>query len=414
MVGALINNCRNEEIAMDIKFDLTELEIRDIALKKNKTVEEVTQDYKYALKDLDYSIKKINSIIDRYDYCKTLDNISIGSYGRSGELTDKYICHDKLDEVSGLNPQDLAIVTGFGPTSAPTAGTLASIFKAIELQKETGIYTHIIISELSALNSRQKPLNELLIYTYQFINFIKKLGFDGNNGEIRTHNFVDHSRTFSLISSVLKTDDFIEGEAMDETYKRLEVLGNDYSTMVSQAYTVADIVLPIIRDKKKGVIVPAGIEEHLYPYLARVVIERIKCKDGGLSQLINPDARVAAIYGKLIGGLFPYVKMSKSIKDSSINLGDTDEEIQNKIVNCGDRNENVVLQMMTLASNWSHEEIVEANCAFKNRKSNNVNWNQFKTRYFAFFIEIKKLWDRSAYSGEIDPYESLFQRKVKI
>lgn len=43
------------------------------------------------------------------------------------------------------------------------------------MQKETGIYTHIVISELSALNSRQKSLDSLSLYSKQFITFIKKL-----------------------------------------------------------------------------------------------------------------------------------------------------------------------------------------------------------------------------------------------
>lgn len=393
---------------MEMRFDLTDEELISIAQKTNKSVEEVVQDYKYALKDLEYSMNRIESIIDRYAYTRFPAHVNIGGFGNQGEFSAKYICHDRLDEFAGMDVNDLAIVTGFGPTSAPTAGTLSSIFKAIELQRETKIYTHIIISELSALNSRQKPFDDLLLYTHQFFNFIKNIGFDETNGEIRTHNYLDHSRTFSIISSVLSVADFLEGEAMDETYKRLELLGNDYSTMVSQAYTVADIVLPLMRDKKKGVIVPAGLEEHLYPYLARVSIERLKRKKGGLDGLIDPGAKVGAIYGKLIGGLFPYVKMSKSIKESSINLGDTEDEIKNKIICCGERNEAVVLQMMTLASDWSHEKINEANEAFIHRNTNLDRWDNLKQEYCDFFLAIKKIWDESKYTGTIDVHDSLF------
>ena len=261
-----------------MKFDLTNDELRKLSIKQNKTIEEIANDYKYALKDLEYSRKKIDSIIDTHNYKRFPDDINVCGYGINGELNDKYSCYDGIEQLSHYSRSELALVTGFGPTNPPTAGTLSSIFKILEMQRETGVYTHIIISELSALNSRQKPLNELFEYTNQFINFIKKLGFDEKNGEIRTHNFLDHSRTFSIISSVFKVGDFADGEATDEMYKRLNLLGNDYSTMVSQAYTVADIVLPIIRDKKKGVIVTAGLEEHLYPYLARVSIERLKQK----------------------------------------------------------------------------------------------------------------------------------------
>ena len=280
----------------------------------------------------------------------------------------------------------------------------------LELQRETGIYTHIIISELSALNSRQKPLDDLFRYTYQFISFIKKLGFDESNGEIRTHNFLDHSRTFSIISSVFRVEDFSDGEATDEMYKRLNLLGNDFSTMVSQAYTVADIVLPLIRDRKKAVIVPAGLEEHLYPYLAQVAVNRMKNKTGGVNKLVDPNAKVGALYGKLIGGLFPYVKMSKSIRESSINLEDSNEEIYEKIVNCGKRNEEIILQMISLTSDWKHEEVQKAKKAFDNKEDDYSEWLNYKKKYYDFFINIKKIWDESKPSEDIDTYNELFKK----
>lgn len=392
-----------------MKFDLTIDELKELATKKNKTIEEIVNDYKYALKDLEYSVKKIDSIIDDHNYKRLPDNVDILGYGINGELNDKYSCYDGIKELSDFSKSELALVTGFGPTNPPTAGTLSSIFKILEMQKETGIYTHIIISELSALNSRQKPLDELFDYTNQFINFIKKLGFDETNGEIRTHNFLDHSRTFSIISSVFKVNDFADGEATDEMYKRLNLLGNDYSTMVSQVYTVADIVLPIIRDKKKGVIVTAGLEEHLYPFLARVAIERLKKKTGGLNSLVDKDAKIGALYGKIISGLFPYVKMSKSIKESSINLGDTSEELYEKIVECGKRNESVILQMMILSSNWDYNEIENAKEAFNNRENDYITWLNIKKNYYKFFVEIKKLWDNSRENKIINTYNELFK-----
>lgn len=397
-----------------MKFDLTDEELRELADKSNKTIEEVASDYKYALKDLEYSIKRINSIIDDHNYQRFPDKIDVFGYGKKGELDDRYSCYYGMKEILNFSKNELALVTGFGPTNPPTAGTLSSIFKILELQKETGIYTHIIISELSALNSRQKSLDELFDYTNQFILFIKKLGFDESNGELRTHNFLDHSRTFSIISSVFKVIDFADGEAMDDMYKILNILGNDFSTMVSQAYTVADIVLPIIRDKKKGVIVTAGLEEHLYPFLARIAIDRIKEKTGGLNNLVDKDAKIGALYGKLISGLFPYVKMSKSIKDSSINLGDTQDELYKKIVQCGKRNEEVILQMMILASDWDASKRNKAKRAFENRNSNYDEWLKFKEKYYEFFIKIKKLWDDSKIDGTIDTYYELFEKENSI
>lgn len=397
---------------MNIKYDLTEKEIKNIAKKTGKTIDEVICEYKYALKDLEYSLNKINSIIKENNYKTDFNNINIKGYGKYNELRSKYICYDNIEKANDYDIKDMAIVTGFGPTSAPTAGTLSTIFKTLELQRETGIYTHIVISELSALNSRQKPLDELLLYSKQFITFIKKLGFDENNGEIKTDNYLDHSRVFSIISSVFKKEDFLGGEATDEMYKRLNILGNDYSTMVSQCYTVTDIVLPLIRDRKKCVIVPAGLEEHLYPYLAKICIDRLKSKNGGINNLIDSNATVCALYGKLINGLFPYVKMSKSIKESSINLGDSNEEIYQKIVECGHRNEEVILQMIILASNWKGEIVNDAIKSFNNRDKNYNEWLEYKKKYYNFFIKLKQLWEDSKAAEFINTYDELFQSEV--
>ncbi len=388
---------------------LSDEELRNIAKKQNKSVEEVINDFNHALKDLEYSNKKLDEIIDSFRYTKFPNNLLLHGYGKNNELNSKYMCSDNLEVFNSILPSELAIVTGFGPTNSPTAGTLSSIFKVLELQKQTGIYTHIVISELSALNSRQKPLNELIANSHQFVSFIKKLGFDENNGMIRTHNYHDHSRVFSLVSSVLSTSDLLENrEVTNEMYKRLDLLGNDFSKMVSRTYTMSDIILPIIRDRKKGIIVPVGLEEHHHPYLARKVLERMKLKKGGLGSLVYQNAQIGALYGKLIKGLFPYVKMSKSIPDSSINVGDTKEELHRKIIDCGKRNEEVILQMMVLASNWNPDKLAEAKSAYENLTTDYGTWEKAKYDYLEFYLDIKNMWESSRYQKEVNAYTELF------
>ena len=394
---------------MKSNFVLSDDELQEISKKQNKSIEEVVRDYNHVLKDLEYTNKKLSKTIANFHYTKFPNNLLLHGYGKNDELNSKYLCYDNLEIFNKIPTNELAIVTGFGPTNSPTAGTLSTIFKVLELQKQTGIYTHVIISELGALNSRQKPLNELITNSYQFISFIKKLGFNQKNGEIRTHNFHDHDRIFSLVSSVLNIKDLQENsEATNKMYKRLDLLGKDFSKMVSRVYTISDIILPIIRDKKQGVIVPVGLEEHHHPYLARTALNRMKQRKGGLDSLVDQKAEIGAIYGKLIGGLFPYVKMSKSIPDSSINVGDSEEELHKKIINCGQRNEEVILQMMMLASNWSPNKLVETKNAFENLTINYKNWEKIKYDYLKFFIDIKKLWDKSKYPKEINTYNEIF------
>jgi len=394
---------------MKINITLSDEELKEVALKQNKSIEEVANDYKHMIKDLEYSNKKLNEIIESSAYVRFPNNFSLHGYGKNNELNSKYLCYDNLDIFNEIPKTELAIVTGFGPTNSPTAGTLCSIFRVLELQKLTGIYTHIIISELSALNSRQKPLNELIKNSHQFISFIKKLGFDDKNGEIRTHNHHDHSRVFSLVASVLSTSDLLEKiEVTNDTYKRLQLLGNDFSKMVSRTYTMTDIILPIIRDKKRGVIVPLGLEEHHHPHLAKIALNRMKLKIGGLDSLVRNDAEIGSLHGKLISGFFPYVKMSKSIPDSSINLGDSEEELHKKIIECGKRNEEAVLQMMMLASDWGPSKLNEARSAFENLTIDYKLWEKIKYDYLNFFIKVKTLWEESRYDKEINTYEELF------
>ena len=394
---------------MKIHINLSSDELREIAQKQNKSIEEVTAEHKHALKELEYSNNKLNKIIDDFHYVRFPHNITINGYGTKDELNSKYLCYDNLDTFNKVSPAEMAIVTGFGPTNSPTAGTLSSIFRALELQKQTGFYTHIIISELGALNSRQKPLNELIRNAHQFISFIKRLGFDEKNGEIRTHNFHDHARVFSLVSSVLSTEDLLENrEVTNDMYKRLQLLGNDFSKMVSRAYTMTDMILPIVRDKKRGVIVPVGLEEHHHPYLAKIVLNRMKQKTGGVDSLVPKDAEIGALYGRLIGGLFPYVKMSKSIPDSSINVGDSEEDLHRKIINCGEKNEEVILQMMMYASNWTPDKLSDAKKAFEYQNANYENWKNIKFDYLKFFIEVKTIWEESKYCKEINTCDELF------
>lgn len=390
-------------------LNLSKKELKEIAEQQNKPIEEVANDYKHALKELKYTNKKLHKIIKDFQYTKFPCNIRLHNYGKNDELNSKYLCYDNLEIFNKIPANELAIVTGFGPTNSPTAGTLSSIFRVLELQKCTDIYTHIIISELSALNSRQKPLNELIQNTHQFISFIKKLGFDEKKGEIRTHNHHDHARVFSLVSSVLDTGDLLENrEVTNNMYKRLQLLGNDFSKMVSRTYTMTDIILPIVRDKKRGVIVPVGLEEHHHPHLSKIALNRMKLKNGGVNSLVDQDAEIGALYGRLINGLFPYAKMSKSIPESSINVGDSSMELNRKIINCGERNEEVILQMIVLASNWSPGKLIEAKSAFENLKTDYKSWKKIKYEYLNFFIEIKALWEMSKYQKEIDTYQEMF------
>lgn len=381
----------------------TQEEIGEIARRQGKSFQEVEKDIIYALEDLRYSQKEIEETIKRNSYGIFPDSrISVGNYGKNNEINNAFLCHDHAQFCSCYSPKDIALVTGFGPTNAPTAGTLSIIFRLLEIQKKALLYCHVIISDLGAFNSRKKPLGLLLENTNRFIRFIKELGFNEKNGELRTHNYFDFFKVSALTSSLITTQDLDENqEATEKMYKRLNLQGNDFSTMVDKNFTVADILLPIIRDRKKLVLVVAGLEEQYYPRLSRIVINRMKKTGGGLEEFVRHKPEVSALYGRIIEGLFPYVKMSKSIPESSINIGDSPVEIRRRILDCGERNEHVVLQMMELASVWSPSKIEAAQTSFQKRDLAPREWRSMKNEYLEFFLNLKKLWDKTAVDAKI-------------
>ncbi len=369
-------------------------EIELLAKKYNKTYEEMEQDIKIFVHELEETNKGIEDTIIRNGYIRFPDKLDIFGYGKNGELNDKYLCYTpNIPKILNKNKNDIAIVSGFGATNTPTVGTLSMILKLIEIQARTELYTYCIINDLGSINARNIDINKVLDLTERFKEFILKMGFDRLNGEIRTHNDIDHARTFSIVSRAVKLDDFTyNGEATDDTYKRLKLKGNDFSVLVDHVYTATDVLLPILKDNKSGIIVPCGLEEYYHANIGGIALGRLM-QDPNLSQLIPQDVEVGALYSKLVKGFYPYFKQSKSIPNSSVNLGDTKEEIYDKIVLTSEKDEEVILDMIRLASNYDNEKIGNAISAFNRRDKDYSTWNRIKKEYSDYFISIKEVWD---------------------
>ena len=288
-------------------MEITKKEIEALAKKYDKTYEEMESDIEIFLNELKQTQKGIEDTIVKNGYIRFPDNLNIFGYGENNELTDKYICYTpNIKKILQKDKKDIAIVSGFGATNTPTMGTLSMMLKLIEFQKKTGLYTYCIINDLGSLNARNIDLEYVLELTDSFKQFLNKIGFDNSNGEIRTHNDIDHARTFSIVSSAVKLDDFVyNGEATDDTYKRLNLKGNDFSVLVDHVYTATDVLLPILKDGKSGIIVPCGLEEFYHANIGGIALGRIM-QDKTLSKLVPEDVEVGAVYSKLVSGFFPY------------------------------------------------------------------------------------------------------------
>ncbi len=342
----------------------------------------------HALKEVRMDRDFVQKIILKEGYSPINKPVAIGPVSDLNFLKSKFSCHYNLDKFNDVAKSKQHLVTGFGPTNAPTGGTLSMILRAIFFERETGIDSTIIISNLGAFNSRNIALDKIGYLTKRFIKFIRYLGF---KGELRTHNNFNLLVASSLTSKVLTIKDFLENEeATTNLYKSLGIQGKDFPTFVDANFTVADIILPCILEKRERILVFVGIEEYYFPKLANLAIQRFN-RDFP-KQFVPENALVTAAFGHLIEGLNGFPKMSKSIPESSINLDDSTEELKRKILECDPEDEKIILQMINLVSDWDLKKINRANIAFENKTN---DWLKFKKDYLEYFIGLKAAWEKT-------------------
>lgn len=357
----------------------------------------------HAEKEIKMDRSFVQDIILREGYSPIEEPISIGLISNSTFLKNKFSCHYSLDKFDEVSKNKQHLITGFGPTNAPTGGTLSMILRAIFFERETGIDSTIIISNLGAFNSRNIKLEKIDYLTGRFIKFIRALGY---KGELRTHNNFNLLVASSLTSKVLTIKDLLENkEVTTDLYKKLGIQGKDFPTFVDANFTVADILLPSILKKKERILVFVGIEEYYFPKLANVVLQRFNKYHK--TQFAPQNTIVSSVFGHLIEGLNGFPKMSKSIPESSINLDDSRNDLERKILKCDPKDEKIILQMINLVSDWDLKKIDNANEAFKEKTA---AWDEFKKDYLDYFVELKKLWEGTANPKYKFRTDSLFRR----
>lgn len=378
------------------------MKIRKQVNLKNISVTNETIDH--AKKEVKMDEKFVQKIIRQEGYLPITNGLAIGKISNIEFLKNKFSCHYQLEKFNEVNKSKQHLVTGFGPTNAPTGGTLSVILRALFFEKETGFDSTIIISNLGAFNSRNINIEKIDYLTQRFIKFIRSLGY---KGELRTHNDFDLLVAASLTSKVLTVRDFLKNEeATVNLYKKLGILGKDFPVFIDANYTVTDILLPIILLKKERVLVFVGVEEYYFPKLANIVLQRFDKYYPG--QFIPKNAKVSAIFGHLILGLNGFPKMSKSIPESSINLDDSCQDLKRKILRCSPEDEKVILQMMTLVSDW---DINKINSAFDAFREKGKKWIEYKEEYLDYFIEIKKKWEATTNTKYYFEVKNLFKKK---
>ncbi|MBI2780927.1 MAG: hypothetical protein HYX55_03890 [Chloroflexi bacterium] len=317
----------------------------------------------------------------------------------------KFQLHDNAQSANQVPPALVEIVTGFGPTNAPTAGTLSVILRAKALAEQSGMHATVIVSNLGAWCSRRVGAIGLGSITARFLSFMPSVGLQEPVARVRTHEDLDILRIAGILTRYLDEQILNENEeATTALYGQLNLLGNRFGVWTDTAYTVADILEPILIRRKKRVLVLAGLEEHYFVRLARSVLDRMR-DDPDCPFSISDGVDIGALYARIIGGLPPYPKMSKSIPASAIGLGETTASIEAKILGGPAAYDPILLQMMACVSDWSADRVRLAQTAFDRREMVPLEWAQARQEYLADFTVLKQLWESAEAAS---PFPTVF------
>lgn len=312
---------------------------------------------------------------------------------RLGPLLRRFSHADRAEDVLGATAPDVHVITGFGPTNAPTAGTLSVMLGVVELQRRLDLPMTVVISELGAWNSRNVPWPQLEAVRDQMVRFLRRLGFDESSGALRSHLDFDNLVRAGKIARFLSRQDFLEHrEDLLELYDEHGLLGSEIGITVDSLYTVADVLEPAAAGKHH-ILMVSGLEEAYFTELARLVLQR-QAAAGQLS--LGWRATIGALYFRVLEGLGGYPKMSKSIPASSIHLGMPTDRLAERILDDDPVSQQPLLSAIELSSGWDEAQLGESRSAHERRETSPHTWIQFKRRFLDTFLTFAEQWRQSA------------------
>ncbi|GGJ88331.1 hypothetical protein GCM10010123_17380 [Pilimelia anulata] len=287
----------------------------------------------------------------------------------------------------------LAVVTGFGPTNAPTAGTLSVMLGAVELQRRLKAPMTVVISDLGAWNSRNVPWPVLIRVRDQMSAFLIELGLDPETAGLRSHLDHDNLVRAGRVARYLSRADFQQHrESLLELYADHGLLGSEIGVVVDSLYTVADVLGPF-DSGASSVLMVSGMEEAYFTDLARLVLDR-QAAAGELS--LDWNGRIGALYFRVLEGLAGYPKMSKSIPASSIHLNMAPDEIAERVLSDDDASQAALLSAIELSSGWAVQEVDEARQACAERGELPGPWTDVRREFCDTFTTFAEAWRRCA------------------
>ncbi len=287
----------------------------------------------------------------------------------------------------------MAVVTGFGPTNAPTAGTLSVMLGTVELQRQLQAPMTVIVSDLGAWNSRNVAWSTLVQVRDQMFAFLVALGLDRDATNLRSHLDHDNLVRAGRVARYLSRADFQQHrESLQGLYADHGLLGSEIGVVIDSLYTVADVLGPFDNGAEQ-VLMVSGTEEAYFTDLARLVLQR-QAEAGELS--LGWRGGIGALYFRVLEGLAGYPKMSKSIPASSIHLNMTPDEVTDRVMNDDETSQRAILSAIELSSGWDTADSATAREAYANRHDHFGSWRDVRAEFCHAFSHHASLWKRCA------------------
>lgn len=328
-------------------------------------------------------------------------NFDLGNMNRD-IVQAKWLCHNNADSFAlnnRKNADNCIVSTGVGLSGTPHMGTLSQILKSIALQK-AGLNVQFVLGDLDAYNGKNTPIGAVKNMSKTYHKFIKKLGFDTDKGILRSQfEALTTLRTSYLLGKFATDEDFENAEEdLHSFYAKKGKVDSymSYRRKLSLNLMTADF-FDLAFSGYKNVLVMLGVDEHQYVNFSKTLLDKTKASKE-FSEFDNFE--ISAIYSSMIKGFNNYPKMSKSFPESSINLDTPYSTIEERIMTQeGDyknAEENVVFQMISMASDFDAEEIKSAYHACNER---NENWSKYKLEYVNQLKQYKKLWEEAKHDS---------------
>lgn len=312
------------------------------------------------------------------------------------DLEKVFLCHQGLYNFTEALGKK-AVLTGFGLSGVPHMGTLAQINR-IGMLNRAGFPAEVVLGDLDAYNGKLTTRDQTTQYADQYQKFIEGTELlDPDTSRVRNQSdYPEVLKTAYLLGRFIEDAD-LDGaeEDLHDFYTKHGKVDSSmtYRRKLSLNLMLADFIH--LGQTNPNVLVMLGLDEHQYVRAGQDLSKRVDPYVSGLQPVT-----IDSLYTPIIAGLNGYPKMSKSFKDSSIDLDMSPDDIQGTILGEKDTHqspeESVVYQMACGIGLGESASLEEARQAALNPGSR--EWTQIKTLLIGRVAMFSNIWKEASIS----------------